>query len=114
MASLLVDEGIGRDLAQALVAEGFVAYHWLECGPKGAHDSLVFAEAQRRGLTIFTHNRDDYLLLATTWRNWGHGDHFGVITGRKGRQQPSPTQLLVMLRRYCADTSSFINRVEFF
>jgi len=53
VAALLVDEGIGRDLVQALVAQGFVAHHWLEFGPKGSHDSLVFAEARRRGLTVF-------------------------------------------------------------
>lgn len=67
MAPLLVDEGIGRDLIQILVAQGHNATHWLDIGSKGAHDAVVFLEAQRRGLTIFTYNRDDYLLLANAW-----------------------------------------------
>jgi|GEM_PF-6118212 len=56
MASLLVDEGIGRDLLQALVAQSYQAIHWLDSGHKGAHDALVFLAAQQRSLTIFTHN----------------------------------------------------------
>ena len=114
MAALLVDEGIGRDLAQALTGEGFTVVHWLDIGSKGASDSLVFLEAQRRDLTIFTYNRDDYLLLADAWRIWGHGDHHGVIARPRRAQQLPPSQTLQIMRRYCADTSSFVNRIELF
>ena len=114
MASLLVDEGIGQDLVQILVAQGFVAHHWLEFGPKGANDSLVFLEAQRRKLTIFTWNRNDFLLLAIAWRNWGHGDHHGVISRPRGAPQLFRPQLLQVLESYCRDTSSYLNRVELF
>ena len=85
MAALLVDEGIGRDLVQTLVAQGLPAYHWLQFGPKGANDSLVFLEAQQRSLTIFTYNRDDYVLLATAWHNWGHGHHHGTMASSLDR-----------------------------
>src|SRR5579871_2546830 len=64
MADLLVDEGIGQDLVQQLRARGFRVFHTLEFHPKGSSDALVFVEAQRRKLTIFTWNRDDYMLLA--------------------------------------------------
>ncbi len=111
---LLVDEGIGRDLVQALVAEGFVAIHWLDIGPKGASDSLAFFQAQQRGLALFTHNRDDYVLLATAWHDWGLGDHHGVIAPRPGMRQLIPPRLYPVMRRYCADLSSFVNRIELY
>lgn len=114
MAALLVDEGIGRDLVAALVAQGFTAHHWLEFGSKGINDSLVFLEAQRQRLTVFSYNRDDYRLLADAWRNWGHGDHYGIITRPKGAHQLSPTQTLQVMAQFCADTTSFINRIEYF
>jgi hypothetical protein len=114
MAALLVDEGIGRDLVQALVAQGFTVYHWLDIGSKGASDAEIFLEAQKRDLTIFTHNRQDYELLTHAWRLWGHGDHHGVITGRKGRMQLPPSQLLQVMIHYCADNSVFTNRIETF
>jgi predicted nuclease of predicted toxin-antitoxin system len=75
MARLLVDEGIRRHLVAALVAQGYEARHWLEVGPKGAHDSLVFWEAQRLGLTLFTLNRNDFIFAAICWTNWGLGAH---------------------------------------
>jgi hypothetical protein len=75
MADLLVDEGIGQDLVFRLRVQGLRAFHTLEFLPKGASDSLVFLEAQKRGLTIFTWNRDDYVLLGEAWREWGHGSH---------------------------------------
>lgn len=114
MADLLIDEGIGQDLAQRLRAQGFRVYHTLEFHPKGTRDSLVFLEAQQRGLTIFTWNRDDYVLLAYAWGDWGRGDHSGVIARRKDRPQLGPTQVFPVLEQYCSDTSSYLNRVELF
>src|SRR5262249_1519275 len=113
MAQLLVDEGIGRNLVATLVAQGFTAHHWLEFGPKHGHDSLIFLEAQRRSLTIFTLNRKDFVFAATCWSNWGIGDHHGVIAPKEGTQ-PLPPVLLSAMLRFCADTSSFVNRVETF
>lgn len=115
MAALLVDEGIGRDLVQRLVAQGFPAIHWLDIGRKTAHDSVVFFEAQQRHLTVFTWNRDDYLFTATCWRNWSLGDHHGVIAPKKRRNNQLPPPLLYpILVRYCQDTTSYLNRVELF
>jgi hypothetical protein len=114
MAALLVDEGIGRDLVQALVTQGFTAHHWLEVGPKGVSDAIVFLAAQQRALTIFTYNRDDYVLLATAWHSWGHGDHHSLIPRPKRTPQLSLGHTLQVMARYCADTSSFINRIELF
>ena len=68
MAALLVDEGIGRDLVQALVAQGYSALHVIDMGLKGAHDAIVFAEAQRQGLSVFTRNRDDFVFATICWR----------------------------------------------
>src|SRR5579862_7843205 len=90
MADLLVDEGIGLNLVLQLRAQGFRIFHTLEFLPKGAADSLVFLEAQRRQLTVFTWNRDDYTLLAHAWRDWGHGSHYGVISRPTGGNQLSP------------------------
>jgi Domain of unknown function (DUF5615) len=113
MARLLVDEGIGRDLVRALVAQGFTALHAIDLGLKGAHDSFVFLEAQHRQLSVFTRNRGDFVFAAKSWSNWGLGDHQGVIAPRIG-SQPSPAELLTAMLRNCADASSFVNRIEIF
>ena len=105
---------LGQDLVLRLRAQGFRVFHALEMYPKGTRDSLVFAAAQQRGLTVFTWNRDDYALLAYAWGDWGHGDHFGMIARRKDQPQLGLTQVFPVLERYCRDTSSFVNRIELF
>jgi hypothetical protein len=114
MADLLIDEGIGRHFADALRAQGFRAHHALEFFPKGAHDQLVFLEAQRRGPTVFTWNHGHYKLLAEAWRDWGLGDHHGVITRPDRQPQLANAQLLPLMVQYCADAASYINRIELF
>ncbi len=113
MTALLVDEGIGIDLLAPLWNQGYTAIHWLHIGAKGAHDSLVFLETQQRGLTVFTLNRDDFRFAAICWENWKLGNHHGVIAPRRG-PQPAPPVLLAAMDRFCADQSSFINRIELF
>lgn len=113
MAGVLVDEGISRALVADAVAQGMTAIHAIDIGLKSQHDSLVFLAAQRRGLTVLTLNRDDFIFCAITWHNWGHGDHFGVVAPREG-PQPTNAVLLRELLRVCADTSSWLNRIELF
>src|SRR5262249_14576216 len=79
MAVLLIDEGSGVDIALRLRTQGLQTFHALEFLPKGASDALVFQLAQTRSLTVFTWNRDHFVLLAEAWNHWGHGAHFGVI-----------------------------------
>ncbi len=114
MADLLVDEGIGQNLVQRLRAQGFRAFHALEFLVKGASDSLVFLEAQNRKLTIITYNHKHFVLLASAWRDWGHGSHYGVITRPVGRRQLSPAETFLVLEQYCRDTSSFVDRIVLF
>ena len=114
MADLLVDEGIGQDVAQQLRARGLRIFHTLEFHPKGTSDALVFLEAQQRKLTIFTWNRDDYILLAEAWNVWGQGDHHGIITRAKNRPQLSPQHTMPILEQYCLDPASFVNRIVLF
>jgi hypothetical protein len=114
MAELLVDEGIGRDLVQALRAQGFRAFHAFEFLPKGASDALVFLEAQRRGLTVFTGNREHFVLLTEAWSHWGYGTHHGIIARLIGKQQLLPADTLRVLEQYCRDSSSFVDRIELF
>jgi predicted nuclease of predicted toxin-antitoxin system len=113
MTALLVDEGISHDLVVNVVQQGVVAYHWLDLGAKRTHDSVIFREAQQRGLTVFTLNREDFIFVATCWRNWNLGNHHGVIAPRKGKQPSNDQQLRAMLR-YGADQSSFNNRIVLF
>jgi len=114
MAELLVDEGVGRNLVQDLRARGLRAFHALDFLPKGARVSLVFLEAQRRGLTVFTWNHKHFVLLAEAWGDRGLGAHHGVITRPLGSRQLLPAQALQVMARYCADPASFLNRVELF
>jgi Domain of unknown function (DUF5615) len=114
MAELLIDEGIGQDLAQLLRAQGLPAFHALEFLPKGSSDALVFLEAQTRALTIFTWNRDDYALLAEAWRYWGHGAHHGVISRPIGQRQLPRAETYRVLEQYCRDGASFVDRIELF
>ncbi len=74
MANLLVDEGIGRDLVRQLRTQGFRIFHALEVVQKGDRDSLVFLEAQRRSLAVFTYNHRHFVLLAHAWSDWGLGE----------------------------------------
>jgi hypothetical protein len=86
----------------------------LDVPPKGTRDSLIFREAQRRSLTVFTWNHKHFELLAAAWRDWGPGDHRGIITRPLGQRQLSAGQTIQVLARYCADPSSFTNRIELF
>ncbi len=86
----------------------------LELLPKGAHDQRVFLEAQHRGLTIFIWNRKDFVLLSEAWRDWGHGDHHGIIARPERYPQVNPTQVYPVLERYCRDASSYLNRIVLF
>lgn len=114
MADLLVDEGIGVNLVLQLRDRGFRIFHTLEFQPKRSADSLVFLEAQRRQLTVFTWNRDDFTLLADAWHHWGHGGHYGVISRPIGQSQLSPPEAYQVLEQYRRDTSSFVDRIELF
>jgi hypothetical protein len=114
MADLLVDEGTGQDLVFRLRPQGLHACHILEFLPRGAANSLVLLEAQKRTLTNFTWNRDDYVLLGHAWCDWGHGSHHGVISWPVGSRQLAPADTYVALEGYCRDTSSFVDRIELF
>jgi hypothetical protein len=114
MADVLIDEGIGVDIALRLRAQGLQAFHALEFLPKGASDALVFQLAQTRGLTVFTWNRDHFVLLSEAWSHWGHGAHHGVIARLIGKQRLPPADTLRVLEQYCRDGSSFANRIELF
>lgn len=103
----------GKPVGAPLVAQGYVAHHWLEFGPKHSHDAEVFLVAQQRNFTIFTLNRGDFLFAAACWGTWGVGDHHGVIAPREGPQLP-PAALLRAMQRFCADQSVFINRIALF
>jgi hypothetical protein len=113
VTALLVDEGISRDLVAAVIGQGYLAAHALDIGPKGQHDALLFFEAQRRHLTMFTLNRGHFVQLAEAWHIWGLGDHYGLIALKPG-PQPTNSELLLTLQRFCGDQSSFINRIEYF
>jgi uncharacterized protein DUF5615 len=114
MAELLIDEGISRDHVLRLRAQGFRIFHTLKFLPKGAHDQLVFLEAQHRGLTVFTWNRKDFVLLSEAWRDWGHGNHQGVISRPERYPQLNLAQTYPALEHYCRDASSYQNRIELF
>jgi hypothetical protein len=114
MADVLIDEGIGVDIALRLRAQGLGAFHALEFLPKGASDALVFQLAQSQALTIFTCNRDHFVLLTEAWQLWGHGSHHGVIARLIGKPQPSPADAQRAVDRYCRDGSSFVDRIELF
>lgn len=114
VAALLVDEGIGQDLVRSLRTQGLRIFHALEYLPKGAEDSLVFLEAQRRQLTIFTWNHKHFTLLVHAWQNWGHGDHHGLITRSTGARQLLPPDTLLVLEQFCRDAASYVNRVVVF
>jgi predicted nuclease of predicted toxin-antitoxin system len=113
MAQLLVDEGIGRNLVQDLVVQGNAAFHAIDLGLKGMHDARIFLEAQQRKLTIFTRNREDFVFAATCWTAWGLGPHHGIIAPRAGTM-PTPAEIAAEMLRFCADSSSFIDRIALF
>jgi len=54
------------------------------------------------------------MLLSAAWRDWGHGDHQGVISRPERYPQLNPAQTYLALERYCRDASSYRNRIELF
>jgi hypothetical protein len=114
MADVLLDEGIGVDIALRLRVQGLQAFHALEFSPKGASDALVLQLAQTRGLTVLSWNRDHFILLTEAWRHWGHGSYHGVIARLIGKSQLSPADAQRAVEQYCRDDSSFVDRIDLF
>lgn len=91
MLRIVLDEGISREVMQALVAQGHTVDHALDLGLKSQPDPYVFLAAQRRQAIVCSSNRRDFVMLGIAWRAWGNGSHYGLIVPKRG-SQPAPDE----------------------
>lgn len=113
MIRVLIDEGISRDIARDLRSGGYEVVHALDLGLKSQSDPVVFHAAQSRSAAICTKNRDDYVLLASAWREWRLGTHHGIITPRRG-PQPTNDTIQRALEQILALGAPLTDRVVYF
>lgn len=109
---LLIDEGVSRDIVQALTAQGYHVEHVIDLGLKRKGDWLIFLTAQQRQAVVCTSNRRDFEMLANAWRAWGLGSHYGIITSKR-KHQPSPDEWLQALQRILTSVPTLTDRVAY-
>ncbi len=74
----LVDEDLSEAIGVILRAAGEDAVHVREIGLAGADDREVLDEAARRGCSVVTRNRNDFLALTEYYFQEGR-PHCGII-----------------------------------
>jgi hypothetical protein len=107
---LYLDEDVHVLVADLIRARGFLATTARDVGnlsmPDPAH--LVYATAQ--GMTVLTHNRDDFALLAEEYFIAGH-THAGIILAVRRTPQDLAQRLLVILNAVTAD--EMVNQLRY-
>jgi predicted nuclease of predicted toxin-antitoxin system len=102
-ARLLLDEDVTPRLAAHLREDGFDAYHVDELHRSGLTDGEQLAFAAAAGRVLVTHNRDDFLLLASEW--WiGDRHHAGVIYAQQQPLAALDRRLRALLNRFTAES----------
>src|SRR6266852_555707 len=109
---VLLEEGISRDVARALIAQGYQAGHVLDLGMKQVQDPVIFLAAQQRQAVVCTSHRRDFALLAIAWTTWGHGSHQGVITARRSKQ-PMPDEWIRDITRLLASQRPLLDQMVY-
>jgi predicted nuclease of predicted toxin-antitoxin system len=109
-ASVYLDHNADPELAQDLRRHGFVAVVARELGLERASDDHHLRTATSMGHVLFTHDFDDYPVLAIEWAARGE-PHAGIIlASTRISYGETLRRLLHLLDSITAD--EFVNRVE--
>jgi predicted nuclease of predicted toxin-antitoxin system len=99
---LYVDEDVDINVAAQMRSRGFVAITALEVGMLQADDADQLAYAVSRQRAILTHNRNDFLKLATEYGIQGK-THWGIIIARRRSPYEIARRLAVLFNAVTAD-----------
>ena len=91
---LYLDEDVNPLLSDHLRVRGFDVVSTGELGRRGWTDEEQLRVAASEGRCLLTHNRDDFLVLATRWAEAGI-PHCGILLAHQG---PFPVVLHRVLR----------------
>lgn len=111
MLSLLLDEGVSREVKRELRSRGYDVEHVLDLGLKAQPDPVVFLTAQQRQAALYTLNRSHFELIVTAWTTWALGSHAGLILPLKG--QPSPAYVIRALQDLLERVPSLVDRIVY-
>ena len=101
--SLYLDEDVSDLLAELLQERGYEVESAWSLGMTGLSDEEQLAFAARRGCTLLTYNRNDFLSLASRWHEEGR-EHAGLLIS----QQFSRREIGELLRQVC----NFLDQVS--
>jgi predicted nuclease of predicted toxin-antitoxin system len=107
---LYLDEDVDVNVAILIRRRGFSAITTHEAGKLRASDAEQLAYAVKYGNAILTHNRNDFLTLATTY-HLERKEHCGIIIARRRTPQEIVQRLVLLLNSVTAD--EFQNQVRY-
>jgi len=97
-----LDEDVSRLVADLIRARGFAITTTQEAGQGGRSDEEQLNYAVGRGMTLVTHNRADFELLASRYFNSGV-KHYGIVIAVQRPAHEIARRLLVILDQVTAD-----------
>jgi predicted nuclease of predicted toxin-antitoxin system len=99
---LYLDEDVSVLVADLLRSRGYEADTTADAGNRGLSDEQQLQFATSRGLTVLTHNRNDFLALAEAWRVAGK-PHGGIVIATRHEEARIVARLLKILDLFTAD-----------
>lgn len=97
-----LDEDVSVVVAELIRARGFVVTTTLAAGQRGKSDSEQLAYAAGQRMTLVTHNRVDFELLARQYFDSGQ-HHSGIIVAVQRGPHEIARRLLIILDQVTAD-----------
>ena len=99
---LYLDEDVNPLLADHLRVRGFDVLSTVELGRRGQTDEDQLRLAASEGRCLLTHNRADFLVLATKWAKEGI-PHRGILLAHQGAFPMLLHRVLRVLSLYSAE-----------
>jgi predicted nuclease of predicted toxin-antitoxin system len=99
---LYLDEDVSVLVAELLRSRGYEAETAADAGNQGRSDEQQLQFAASKGLTLLTHNRNDFLALAESWRIAGR-PHAGIVIATRHEEVRIVARLLKILDLFTAD-----------
>lgn len=100
--NLYLDEDVSVLIAKLIRSRAYVALTTLEAGQVGRSDAEQLDFATQRQMTILTHNRDDFVLLAGEYTAAGR-HHAGIIVAIRRSPYDVALRLLRLMDQVSAE-----------